>query len=197
MAHTKGLTARDRLLRAAEELFYADGIVATGIDRITARAGVAKQSLYNNFASKAALIEAYIEARHAEWLGFHAQRAEGLGDPRARVLAVVDAYRDHANFAYERGFRGCGLLNAAAELLPGDPGRAAVRRHKEEVEAILRGALAELCGAETAARQARQVAFLIEGAMVRAGLEGDDRCLREMREMVIDMLDTPSDAGRG
>ena len=46
---------------------------------------------------------------------------------QARILAVVDAYADHANFAYERGFRGCGLLNAAAELLPGDPGRAAVR----------------------------------------------------------------------
>lgn len=195
MAHTKGETARDRLLRAAEELFYQDGIVATGIDRIVARAGVAKQSLYNNFASKSALIEAYIEARHAEWLAFHAARVEGLDDPQARILAVVDAYADHANFAYERGFRGCGLLNAAAELLPGDPGRAAVRRHKEEVEAILRSELAEICGEAAAARYARQFAFLIEGAMVRAGLEGSDACLREMRDMLSVMMPGQDPAG--
>ena len=53
------LPARERLLRAAAELFYSDGVGATGIDSITARAGVAKMSLYNNFSSKADLVDAY------------------------------------------------------------------------------------------------------------------------------------------
>ena len=55
------LPARDRLLKAAAELFYAEGVGATGIDAITARAGVAKMSLYNNFASKSDLVDAYLQ----------------------------------------------------------------------------------------------------------------------------------------
>ena len=61
---------RERLLNAAAALFYNNGVGATGIDAITARAGVAKMSLYNNFASKADLVTAYIEARHAERQAF-------------------------------------------------------------------------------------------------------------------------------
>lgn len=45
--------ARQQLLEAAARRFYADGVAATGIDTITAEAGVAKMSLYNNFSSKA------------------------------------------------------------------------------------------------------------------------------------------------
>lgn len=52
-------------------------------------------------------------------------------------MAVFDAYQDHAEFAYEKGFRGCGLLNAAAEFPVNSAGRSSVRRHKEEVEAIV------------------------------------------------------------
>ena len=126
--------ARRRLLEAAARRFYADGIAATGIDAITADAGVAKMSLYNNFASKADLVEAYLHERHAEWLGlFEARAASGSGS-RERILAVFDAYIDHARLAYDHGFRGCGLLNAAAELPAGDHGRVIVRTHKEEVE---------------------------------------------------------------
>ena len=129
--------ARDRLLKAAADLFYAHGIAATGIDAITEQAGVAKKSLYNNFASKDELVLTYLTERHQEWLELHRLRAAEARTARDRVLAVFDAYIDHAEAAYTHGFRGCGLLNAAAELPAGAPGRAAVREHKEQVEAIL------------------------------------------------------------
>src|SRR5687768_2397896 len=51
--------AREALLEAAARRFYAYGLTGTGIDTITAQAGVAKKSLYNNFASKADLVTAY------------------------------------------------------------------------------------------------------------------------------------------
>jgi AcrR family transcriptional regulator len=179
------------LLEAAARRFYADGVAATGIDTITAEAGVAKMSLYNNFSSKADLVRAYLDARHEEWLGLYRARLECADGPREGVLAVFDAYSDHAAFAYEHGFRGCGLLNAAAELPIGDPGRAVVRRHKEEVEALLAQHLAELPGpAGQAAHLARHLAFLLEGSMVRAGLEGDDRCVREARDIAAGLLDS-------
>jgi AcrR family transcriptional regulator len=182
--------AREALLEAAAKRFYARGLAGTGIDTITAEAGVAKKSLYNNFASKADLVTAYLYARHEEWLGLYRARLQKATTPRNRVLAVFDAYADHAHLAYEHGFRGCGLLNAAAELPAGDPGRAVVRRHKEEVEAFLAEHLAELpAPAGQAAPLARHLAFLLEGSMVRAGLEGDDRCVLEARKIAAHLLD--------
>ncbi|MEU3693218.1 TetR/AcrR family transcriptional regulator [Streptomyces narbonensis] len=183
--------ARKRLLEAAARRFYADGVAATGIDTITADAGVAKMSLYNNFSSKADLVLAYLDARHEEWLDLYRARLERTEGPRDGVLAVFDAYADHAAFAYEHGFRGCGLLNAAAELPAGDPGRGVVRAHKEEVERLIAGHLEELLPERPAEARAtaEHLAFLLEGAMARAGLEGDGDRLRHARELAATLLD--------
>lgn len=184
-------SARARLRGAAAALFYADGIGATGIDAIVARAGVARKSLYNNFASKADLVNQYLEDRHAEWLALYRRRADPARTPADRVLAVFDAYRDHADRADGQGFRGCGLVNAAAELRAGDKGRRAVRRHKEEVEALLAAPLGDLLPGDPArgARVARHLAFLLEGATIRAGLEGNSGCIGEARAIALSMLE--------
>ncbi|MGW3658906.1 TetR/AcrR family transcriptional regulator [Streptomyces sp. NPDC005151] len=183
--------ARGRILDAAARRFYADGVAATGIDTITAEAGVAKMSLYNNFASKADLVRAYLQARHEEWLGLYQRRLADAQSPREAALAVFDAYADHAGLAYEHGFRGCGLLNAAAELPTGHEGRAVVRRHKEEVESLLTAHLQELLPGrdEQARATAEHLAFLLEGAIVRAGLEGDGARMRRARDMAARLVD--------
>jgi AcrR family transcriptional regulator len=182
---------RQQLLEAAARLFYADGLAATGIDTITAEAGVAKMSLYNNFSSKADLVRAYLEARHEEWLALYRRRLERAASPREGVLAVFDAYADHAALAYDRGFRGCGLLNAAAELPAGDPARAVVRAHKEEVEGLLAAHLDGVAPGrpDEARAMAEHLAFLLEGAMARAGLEGDAARLRHARRIAAGLLD--------
>ncbi|WP_255769103.1 TetR/AcrR family transcriptional regulator [Pseudarthrobacter sulfonivorans] len=190
-ARTSRRPAREALLEAAARRFYAYGLTGTGIDAITADAGVAKKSLYNNFASKADLVTAYLHARHEEWLGLYRARLRKASSPSERVLAVFDAYADHADLAFEHGFRGCGLLNAAAELPAGDPGREAVRQHKEEVEALLAEHVAGLLppGSEgKAAPLARHLAFLLEGSMVRAGLEGSDRSVLEARDIAAALI---------
>ncbi len=189
-------SARARLLAAAAESFYDHGVAGTGIDTITAAAGVAKMSLYNNFAGKDDLVLAYLEERHEEWLGLYRRRLADATDARQRVTAVVDAYVDHAETAHRHGFRGCGLLNAAAELPAGAPGRRLVRRHKVEVEALLATHLAELDGlpAGRVADLAEQLSFLLEGAMARAGLEGDSRRLHRVREVARQLVDAA--AGR-
>lgn len=181
-------SARQKVLDAAARRFYADGIGATGIDTITADAGVAKMSLYNNFASKSALVQAYLEARHEEWLDLCQARLTDAATPTDKVLAVFDAYIDHANAAYEHGFRGCGLLNAAAELPAGDPARAAVRRHKEQVEQIVAAHLADLTDPARAAALAEHFSFLLEGGMARAGLEGNDARLLAARGIAVQLL---------
>jgi len=184
-------TARERLLEAAQVLFYNDGIAATGIDAITRRAGVAKQSLYNNFTSKADLVATYLEVRHEEWLSLYKKRLENADKPKEKILAVFEAYEDHAEFAYERGFRGCGLLNAAAELSADDPGRATVRRHKEQIEGFLANHLRELIANDMQVNSlARHLSFILEGAITRSGLEGSGRQMREAKDLVVTMLKT-------
>lgn len=179
--------ARQKIMDAASRLFYAQGMTATGIDAVTSEAGVAKMSLYNNFASKDELMVAYIEARHEEWLALHQARAEEARTPSERVLAVFDAYMDHATQAYEHGFRGCGLLNAAAELPVGATGREIVRRHKEQVEQILVDGLVELDTADPSGT-AEHFSFLLEGAMSRAGLEGRPERLMAARRIAASMM---------
>jgi AcrR family transcriptional regulator len=190
MGSTGRGSARARLLAAAAHRFYVDGLSATGIDTITAEAGVAKMSLYNNFASKSDLVLAYLDARHDEWLALYRRRLERARNPRQRVLAVFDAYADHAALAYDHGFRGCGLLNAAAELPAGDEGRVVVRRHKEEVESLLVGHLEDLLPdrPDVVRATAEHLAFLLEGGMARAGLEGDDTRLRHACRIAADLL---------
>ena len=192
-------SARDRLLAAAAECFYNHGVNGTGIDAITAAAGVAKMSLYNNFASKDDLVLAYLQARHEEWLDLYHRRLAAAADARAGILAVFDAYIDHAEMAYQHGFRGCGLLNAAAELPAGAPGRAVVRRHKEDVEALLAAHLADLgTGApERVAPLAEQLSFLLEGAVARAGLDGSSELLHHARDLALQGVDaSPSGTTR-
>ncbi|EXD17104.1 TetR/AcrR family transcriptional regulator [Acinetobacter baumannii] len=183
-------TARQKILDAAATLFYNDGITATGINTVTAKADVAKMSLYNNFSSKGELVDAYIAARHQEWLDLYQKRLEKTKTVKEAILAVFDAYQDHAEFAYEKGFRGCGLLNAAAEFPANSSGRNAVRQHKEQVEAIVAEHLNHLLkDSQRVSYIASQLAFLLEGSMARAGLEGSSRQLQLARQMAEDILD--------
>lgn len=187
----KSGSARGRLLKAAEDLFYAEGVAATGIDAITARAGVAKMSLYNNFASKGELVDAYLKRRLEEWQALYRQRVKQAATPRDKVLAVFDSYVDHANKAYEWGFRGCGLLNAAAELPVGEPGRLTVIGQKEEAERLFRQHLGgmTLAPGVSADDIAQHLSFILEGAMARAGLEGHDGRLKAARKIAVSILD--------
>ena len=183
-------TARQKILDAAVTLFYNDGITATGINTVTAKADVAKMSLYNNFSSKGELVDAYIAARHQEWLDLYQKRLEKTKTAKEAILAVFDAYQDHAEFAYEKGFRGCGLLNAAAEFPANSSGRNAVRQHKEQVEAIVAEHLNRLLkDSQRVSYIASQLSFLLEGSMARAGLEGSSRQLQLARQMAEDILD--------
>ncbi|MDN8459082.1 TetR/AcrR family transcriptional regulator [Acinetobacter baumannii] len=183
-------TARQKILDAAATLFYNDGITATGINTVTAKADVAKMSLYNNFSSKGELVDAYMAARHQEWLDLYQKRLEKTKTAKEAILAVFDAYQDHAEFAYEKGFRGCGLLNAAAEFPANSSGRNAVRQHKEQVEAIVAEHLNRLLkDSQRVSYIASQLSFLLEGSMARAGLEGSSRQLQLARQMAEDVLD--------
>ena len=88
-------SARDRILNAASELFYREGVQNVGIDRIIAESGVAKMSLYNHFKSKDALIAAWLQERDVSWRTWFQTTVEQLvTEPCDRILAVFDALHE-------------------------------------------------------------------------------------------------------
>lgn len=171
--------ARDRLLAAAAEYFYRDGINRTGIDTLIEVAGVAKMSLYNNFSSKDELVTAYLECRHEQWAKDIQARLDRIPDPRDRILAIFD---DHIDHAMKPDFRGCGFINGAAELPSDHPGRSVVRRHKRHVAQLLEW-LASEAGAEDPLGLAEHLHLILEGALASAGLNEDPTGLRDARRI--------------
>src|SRR4051794_14065062 len=151
-------SARDRLLAAADELFYAEGVHTVGIDRIIERAGVAKASLYSSFGSKEELVRAYLEGRHERRRTRVLDGLARFDNPRDRLLGVFDVL---AEVASQPNYRGCAFYNANAEAPIGGPAAevAAVSR------AWTRGLFAELAadaGAHDPATLADQLVLLYD-----------------------------------
>ncbi|MDR0238004.1 helix-turn-helix domain-containing protein [Acinetobacter sp.] len=181
--------AKQKILEAASVLFYNDGINNTGINAITQKAKVAKMSLYNNFVSKSDIVSSYITARHQEWLDLYAIRSAVVSAPIDKILAVFDAYQDHAEFAYEKGFRGCGLLNAAAEFSTDSPERLAVKQHKDEIENIISTQLSLFISDQVKVQElALMISFILEGSIARAGLEGSSIKISAAKIMIESIL---------
>ena len=163
-----GPSARERLLEAANELFYDEGVHTVGIDRVIERAGVAKASLYNAFGSKDELVRAYLEGRHARTTARITRYLERYSDPRDRLLGVFEAQGEV--FA-EPGFRGCAFVSASAES-PGEGVSRAADDYRGWVRGLLTG-LAREAGAPDPERLGRQLHMIYDGASLSARMDHD------------------------
>lgn len=162
-------SARQRLLDAADELFYEGSIHTVGIDRVIERAGVAKASLYDTFGSKEALIQAYLLARHEARKARIADRLADYPGPRERLLGVFDIMRETASGPR---FRGCPFSRAAAEAAPS----AGIREACDTARNWLRhlfASLAREAGAADPETLAGQLMLLYDGASVSAHMDGN------------------------
>ncbi|HEY5835703.1 TetR/AcrR family transcriptional regulator [Streptomyces sp.] len=162
---------RERLLRTAAELFYAEGIRAIGVDRLIAGAGVTKATFYRHFPTKDDLVVAYLRSRDSGVRGQVAEAAAAVaGDPRRILALLLDGLADEI---CGPGFRGCPFINAAAEYPDAaHPVRLLIDDHR----AWFRTALAELaagCGHPEPAKAAEALVLLRDGAMVGGYLDGD------------------------
>jgi len=150
-----GRGARERILRAAADLFYADGINATGMERLTEAAHVSKRTFYQHFPSKAALVEVYLRGQRPG--GEQALDRDDLS-PRDRLLGLFT----ERNATHGR-IRGCPYHNAAVETAGALPEvQAEVVRHKQEFAARLIDT-ARAAGARDPESLGRQLAVLFEG----------------------------------
>jgi len=154
--------ARDRILAAAADLFYREGIRAVGIEAVIEKAGVAKMSLYRSFPSKDDLVAAFLADRNRRyWLWWDDVIAASAGNPRAQLH---DLFAALAKRISSPDYRGCAFVNTAIEFPdPLHPGHAVALANKRELRHRL-GLLTSALGIESAQRLADQLMLLIEGA---------------------------------
>ncbi|MES0880593.1 TetR/AcrR family transcriptional regulator [Roseibium sp. SCP14] len=155
--------ARDRILTAANKMFYAEGIRAVSLDNIAEKAGITKKTVYYHFKSKDDLVEAYLASRDQPNLALYRKWFDeadgGLPD---KVAAI---FRQIATSARHPKWKGCGFLRTAAELanMPGHPAMKVGAAHKKKFELWLAQEF-ETQGLVGGAALSRQVVLLLDGA---------------------------------
>ncbi|MGH3549810.1 MAG: TetR/AcrR family transcriptional regulator [Pseudonocardiaceae bacterium] len=179
-------SGRERVMRAAYDLFSRRGTRTVGVDAVISKAGVAKMTLYRNFASKDDLILAFLERREALWThGWVRAQSQLRGDtPVQRLLAIFEIFSEW--FA-QPDFEGCSFITTLLEVTNRD---SAVRRASVQHLANIRGYLCELAtqaGVVDPDSFARQWHILMKGSIV-AGAEGDTQAAARARELGILLL---------
>jgi AcrR family transcriptional regulator len=171
MSETKPAgTVRQRLLRAADELFYREGVHTVGIDRVLEHAGVAKASLYSTFGSKEELVRAYLEERVRELKERTERRISGIDDPRERILAVFDGLADRVA---QGAYYGCPFMRACAEGPPGPSAARDVASAYRTWRHELFAHLAKEAGSRNPDTVARQLSMIYDGAAVGVAMDDD------------------------
>jgi AcrR family transcriptional regulator len=178
-----GRGARERIERAAAQLFYRNGIHATGVELVAQQANVSKRTLYQHFASKNDLVAHYLRGIDARG-GSPVEKR--LGDTnvsaRERLLAIFDIRRSEV-------VRGCAFHNAAVEsagsLATADE---IVRAHKQKFTGRL-VAVAQEAGAADPHLLGHQLAVLFEGASAMATSLNDTAPVVHARAAAATLID--------
>ncbi|MFE5812393.1 TetR/AcrR family transcriptional regulator [Streptomyces sp. NPDC056479] len=181
----KAPTARERLLSAADELFYAEGVRTVGIDRIIEHAGVAKASLYNAFGGKEQLIRAYLDARSAAVTSRLLRAVDAAETPRERLLAVFEA---QGELFAEEDYHGCAFVAASAEARHG----SAIEEASDAYRAGIRALFTELArdaGTPDPEELARRLHLLYDGGGLSARMDRDPSAAATARAAASVLID--------
>ncbi len=178
-------SVRERLLAAADELFYNEGVHTVGIDRVIEQAGVSKASLYALFGSKDELIRGYLERRHEARRRRIEQAFARCDTPRERLLAVFDVLADRLSRPESRG---CAFINAGAESPLGSATEQATQDYRAWVVELF-AEQARAAGAADPKALAAQLILLYDGAAVVVRMDGPSTApaaARQAAELLVD-----------
>lgn len=177
-------TAREAVIQAADELFYAHGVQAVGMDAVRAAAGVSLKRIYSLFASKDDLIVAVLHHRTTVWDSGLASASERATSARERILAIFD-FLDA--WFREPTFRGCAFINTHGELGASSTAVAdAVREQKRTFQEYVARLVADVGAPATLAPQ---LAILAEGAQTTAAIAGTPDAAHHARAAAETLLD--------
>ncbi len=176
------LSARDRILVTAHDLFYSGGIRATGIDRIIAESGVAKLTFYRHFPSKDELVIAFLNYRHERWMAWFVdalgRHGATSGGGLAPLLETMQEWFENPVF------RGCAFINVVAEMGDSQPEMMRIAQaHKDDMLRVIEGLLPEEDSAIAGA-----AALAVDGAIVRAQMEAATTTPGAQKKSALDVL---------
>jgi AcrR family transcriptional regulator len=176
----QALSARERILSTAHDLFYAEGIRATGVDRVISEAGVTKVTFYRHFPSKDDLVLAFLSHRHERWMVWFRDALERHGGHRGKgAAALVPAL---AEWFGDARYRGCAFLNSVGELGGALPDVVSLTR---EHKGAMTQAIADVLPASRhRARDADMLSMAVDGAILRAQHDSADAALRPLARWV-------------
>jgi AcrR family transcriptional regulator len=176
---------RQRLLDAAADLFYRQGIGAVGVDLVSKAAGVSKRTLYQQFGSKDRLVAESLDAHGDAILGLYIPAGNPDAPARQQILAVFDGL---SGWAEGETFRGCPFVNTATELAdPAHPARQVARDYKLRLRDYF-ARQAERGQAKDPERLADQLIVVFDGAIVQAvmGTARHPDAVRNAVEVLLD-----------
>jgi AcrR family transcriptional regulator len=181
--NTSEAGVRDRLLDAADRLFYREGVRAVGIDRVLAEADAAKASLYQHFGCKDQLVASYLERKTGD-ARVHIEAYLADTPPSQRALRFFDWVVD---WTESKDFRGCPLQHTVTELTDAaHPARAIAHAQREWFkERLLEWSTA--AGVKDAKAIARALIVLFDGAVAGSEVDGPQRA-RDARWMAKKLL---------
>ena len=174
-------SGRERLSRAAYELFSREGTRSVGVDAVIARAGTAKMTLYRNFPSKDDLILDFLRRREQlwtrEWLEAESKRRGET--PRDQLLAIFDVFSEWFS---QPDFEGCSFLTTMIEINDRDhPVHQAAAVHLANIRTSIEKLAAE-AGIRDVDSFARKWHILMKGSIMAAH-EGDSAAAGRAREL--------------
>ncbi|MPY33379.1 TetR/AcrR family transcriptional regulator [Streptomyces adustus] len=187
---TTKASARERLLEAANELFYGEGVQTVGIDRVIEHAGVAKASLYNTFGSKEGLVCAYLDLRYVRMKDRITRTLTRYRTPREQLLGVFDALGEAIT---DPEYNGCAFVRATAETAED----SSIRQVADNYRLWMRGLFTELATASGFAAPdtlARQLHLLYDGAGQSARMDRDPSAATTARAAAAILLDAAARA---
>ena len=198
-ATVQRIPARERLLAAASQLFYEEGVHTVGVDRIVERAGVAKATLYTLFGSKDGLVRAYLTERHdATRTRMTQELAARFHTARERLLGVFEV--QGLSFT-EPGFRGCAFVGANAESSAGTSVEALTEDYRNWLRSLFVD-LATEAGAADPEQLAQQLVLIYDGAGIAAWMDRDPTAATTARSIAASVIgsaipeDRPPSRGR-
>jgi AcrR family transcriptional regulator len=174
-------SGRERVSRAAYELFSRDGVRAVGVDAVITRAGTAKMTLYRNFPSKDDLILDFLQRRERiwtqEWLQVESRRRGAT--PQEQLLAIFDIFSE---WFEKPDFEGCPFLTTMIEVSDREhPVYQAAVSHLANIRVYIED-LAREAGIGDPGSFARKWHILMKGSIMAAH-EGDTSAASRAREM--------------
>ncbi|BAP33099.1 TetR family transcriptional regulator [Chryseobacterium sp. StRB126] len=180
---------RDRIIRVASELFYKQGYNSTGINQIIAEAEIAIGSLYNHFASKNDLLQAYLIKEEQDWLEGLEKSIAFISDPKEKISAIVD-YRKKLQQSSK--FSGCHFIKIVSEVGDGNTAVSAfAKNHKEKQRGLIYGIVKEYSEFHPLSDPeltSENIFLLIEGAVVTSTITRKNDSFDQIKKMIQGLL---------